>query len=768
MTTPQTQAPTPAPTPTPVPAPAPTPAATPAPAPAPAAPPAPASAPVPADPAWRNKIGVPDGGWSNLGSVDGVKGLVRSQWDAGQFWAGKAGELAAKPFSVVGAGSLAKPLLRTGAKALPLVGSVIALGMAVDDFKNGNIVGGIFNSIGVIPGPIGWIGMAAALAWDMFGDNGGTKYGLWDAPDGVATHILPAAAKEVAHLVEVDTSLTDIQKSVFGFQAGPTGTVWNSNPPAPLRLDTPEVKKALDSWLAGVATQFHDIEAALVASGEPYMEQYRQKLAPYFTAMQKMSEYSRSLTEQLGKSSDAAGDWYKAVLATNKAARMQLANNGTLDNPEAASSLTYTQQHAQEAITAANDKLSKIGGDKSLAPLAPVHRAVPARNAAENPQAGPQPNAPFIPAAALAPVTPPTPAAPASTPEKDAVKDGKDELSKMLSQLRNATPPPLGGNPLGGMGNPMGGAGLGGGTPLGGTPIGGTPLGQPVGQPLKGMPLAETRPVGDERPKQQLASARPNLSAPAENKTTETPAAAAAVAPVSDKPAPTQAGGPGTKPAGVKTPDPNTVEVKGSKVEFPNAKAAAMAHELAAGGPNNPVSLADAATKAGLVAPVPGQDPGQQVAPADAKPGDLLRAGDKDYLVLDKGKFLDFSGGKVVDASQLPKDLGPNGGYFHLRDVAGSDPGGPVSGPAPATTTFTVNQPPTAPTDAGPAAAAVQGIPANTSPAVPASTTSVGSPGVPDKGTPGHGPANAAATDTGRGGGGLSTSAKPLDPSSIK
>ena len=88
-----------------------------------------------------------------------------------------------------------------------------------------------------------------------------------------------------------------------------------------------------------------------------------------------------------------------------------------------------------------------------------------------------------------------------------------------------------------------------------------------------------------------------------------------------------------------------------------------------------------------------------------------------------------------------------------------------MSGPAPATTTFTVDQAPKVPTDASPAAA---GIPANTPPAAPSSTTSVGSPGVPDKGTPGSGPANAAATDTGRGGGGLSTSAKPLDPSSIK
>jgi hypothetical protein len=361
-----------------------------------------------------------------------------------------------------------------------------------------------------------------------------------------------------------------------------------------------------------------------------------------------------------------------------------------------------------------------------------------------------------------------------ATPAKDAAKDTgrekdtgkekeKDDLAKLLSQIGATRPPlgtPMGGNPLGGLGNPLGGSPLGG-APLGGTPMGGTPLGQSP----KGTPLAETRKLADEKPRQELAAERPKLSAPAENKTVDGPTAAPAVAPVADKPAPAQPAGPAAKPAASKPADPNTVEVKGSKVDFPNAKAAKLSQELAAGGPNNPVSLADAATKAGLIAPVPGQDPGQQVAPADAKPGDLLRAGDKDYLVLDKGKFLDFAGGKVVDASQLPKDLGPNGGYFHLRDAAGGDPSGPVSGPAPATTQFTVDQAPKVPVEASAAPAAVQGIPAGTP---PASTTSAGSPGVPDKGGPGNGPANAASTDTGRGTGGLSTSAKPLDPSAIK
>ena len=46
--------------------------------------------------------------------------------------------------------------------------------------------------------------------------------------------------------------------------------------------------------------------------------------------------------------------------------------------------------------------------------------------------------------------------------------------------------------------------------------------------------------------------------------------------------------------------------------------------------------------------------------------------------------------------------------------------------------------------------------------------TSAGSPGVPAQGPPGSGPANAAATDTGRGTGTLTSGQKPLDPSAIK
>jgi hypothetical protein len=271
--------------------------------------------------------------------------------------------------------------------------------------------------------------------------------------------------------------------------------------------------------------------------------------------------------------------------------------------------------------------------------------------------------------------------------------------------------------------------------------------------------------------------------------------AAAAAAP--EKPG---TGEPKVKSASATPEKPDTtVDVKGKKVEFPDTKTAALATELGKATPGNPASLADAATKAGLVPPVPGQDPGQQVSPPSAKAGDLLVAGDRSYMLLGNGEFLDFSNGKVVDTDQLPKDLGPKGGYFHLQDAgAGAQPG-PVSGQTPDTTTFAVSDPPKVPVDAGADVATVGGPPpgggspvgGGAPPGGPPvnggnltiaaavdpidsdddgndTVTSAGSPGVPSQGSPGSGPANAAATDTGRGTGTLTSGQRPLDPSAIK
>ena len=728
----------------------PTPPAPPAPAPAL---PAGTSPPPPTAPTiWHQRLGVPPGLLDTMKTtpMDGVKGLAKAQWDAGQHWGSKIGDLAAKPFAMVGAGSVAKPIMKVAGRALPVVGSVIAAGMALDDFKNGDIIGGIFNTIGVIPGPAGWVGMlGAALFVD---DDSGSHYGMWEAPDGVTTQMLPAAAANDANVVQVDGALTDIQKGIFGFQTGPTGTVWNSNPPAPLRLDTAEVRSALTTWLSGVAAQFAEIERTLTGSGEPYMAQYQQRLSAHLQAMAALPKLVEPAMQQLTASSDAAGEWYKAMLATNRAARTQLAQEGTLNAPDSATNLLAIQQQSQDRLTQAAQKLAGIGADTSLKPLTPISRTLPGGEAEKSAS-----ETPALPQ--VGPIPPVGAPGAAGGPVKD---EKKDDLKDFLSRLNDKAGTPLGGTPLGGM--PMG-------SPLGGG-LGGMPMGTPMaggGQPLQ---TPTPKPLTPEGAKPKLASSeRPTLAAgAAENKKlaaadklgekkadTPAPAAAAAAAPKLG-----EGSEPTPKAASAKPIPPTTVEIKGEKIQFPDAKTAALAKELANGSSTNPVSLADAATKAGLLPPVPGQDPGQQIAPADAKPGDLLTTGDRSYLLLDRDRFLDFSTGKILTAAQLPQEMGSRAGYFHLLDAGGESPQGPVSDPTPATTAWSVDQDPKVPVDPS-------GDEPVTVRASVGEGSETGSPGVPREGGPAdEAPVNAAATDTGRGAGTLSTGSKPLDTTAIK
>jgi hypothetical protein len=58
-------------------------------------------------------------------------------------------------------------------------------------------------------------------------------------PDGAATFMLPASAKDSSRVKELDALLREAQQQqVFGFQDGPEGTVWNASPPKALKLDT--------------------------------------------------------------------------------------------------------------------------------------------------------------------------------------------------------------------------------------------------------------------------------------------------------------------------------------------------------------------------------------------------------------------------------------------------------------------------------------------------------------------------------------------------
>jgi len=715
-----------------------------------------------AKPNLRDWVGAPKGNWSNHEPVSGIKGLRRAQVDSGQAVADKISRWAAGTNLVKKSPRLAELIAKNGAKTLPVIGSIAAGVAAWDDFSHGRPLAGALDVVGMIPGPIGWLAIGASFVceWNGWGELGATHYGLWDKPgpadNGNTTFMLPASAAAEVGVMESDKAITQSQKEVFGFLDGPTGTVWDANHPNPLVLNTPAVQTALITWMKDIADTFKQINNELISRNEPYMEKAQQHLQAHLSAMAKMPDNAVPITAQLDAASTAAGSWYAAVLAANSDARAALSQGSSVSDPT--SVLTNEQTKNQAAITAANDKLKAVVDGNSLGTLAPPPRlAPPQRTTAPKPGM----DQPWVP-------TPLPPAGPPLTPPPTTEKEKpKDDVSDILSKLgNNLGGSPLGGAPLGG-GMPLGGmpmGGLGGGAPLGG----GTPLAQPVPKPL----APEPKPV--------LATERNSLAGtPVENKLV--PAAAekkvdAAAAEKKDAPvvgaaAAAKPGEPAIKPAAsTKSAPDHTVDVKGKKITFPDAKTAALATELGKSAPGSPASLADAATKAGLVPPVAGQDPGQQVAPPNAKPGDLLVAGDKSYMNLGDGNFLDYSNGKVVDADQMSKDLGPKGGYFHLVDAAAGAQPGPVSGQTPDTTTFTVADTPKVPVDAGADAAptpAAASVPPGAVQA-PAGVTSAGSPGVPNQGAPGSGPANAAATDTGRGVGTLASGQKPLDPTAIK
>ena len=215
------------------------------------------------------------------------------------------------------------------------------------------------------------------------------------------------------------------------------------------------------------------------------------------------------------------------------------------------------------------------------------------------------------------------------------------------------------------------------------------------------------------------------------------------------------------------------VDVKGNKTTFPDAKTAKLAQLLSQADPTHPVSLADAASKAGLTPPVPGQDPGKQVPPADAKPGDIMVAGDKNYMLLGGGKFYDLTDYKVVGASELPQQLGDRAGYFHLADPAPGQPaaqgvpGAPAASAAPAgpVSGQTGGTPFQVPNATGAPQGPVDG---NAAPPAPGGVPAAGTPGVPKPGTAGSGPANSATTDTGVGQGLPSSEPAKLDPAAVR
>ncbi|MBE5451286.1 hypothetical protein [Mycobacteroides abscessus] len=670
----------------------------------------------------------------------------------------------------------AKGALKTAARLVPGVGAAYSAVQAYQHAKSGDYLGAALNMVGMIPGPIGWVGIAAATAWDMF-DLGGGKLGQWSEPDGSTTFILPAAAHDIGGVTALDSQLREAQQLVFSFQDGPKGRVWDSNPPEALRLDGADIKQEITAALGGISDLFAEVDRVMASAGEAYFDEYRSRLQPHLDAMAALKEQVKPFTQQLSNASDGAATAYTAVLDANRAAREQLSNDGKLSDQGPAVSFTSSVAAAGSKVIAADRNISEMFGEPAAVLTAAVATGTGTKVDPEK-KATPVQTTPV----AQTPVTPtsqtPSPTM-AETPTK--TNDPLSDLMRALNQQKPVAPttPSV----------PNLGSGLGGGSPLGNG--GGSPLSTSPSKPLdsgEGKKLDSGRDKKlddkserklDDRDKDKKeekkatplsASGTDNAKTPESKLTaTEKPGHPAAVpaqpsaAPATNPAAPTAAQGQATQPAASKE-----VDVKGNKTTFPDAKTAKMAQLLANADPAHPLSLTDAAAQAGLTPPVPGQDPGSQVAPAQAKPGDLLVSGDKKFMLLGDGKFYDLQEYKVVSADQLPQDAGSRGGYFHLNDpsptgapgtqpvsgqTAGVDqqvPGGtpPPAAPADAST-------PPKPTDPAPGAPTAGGVP------------SAGTPGAP-KPAAGGGPASAEATATGTGQSQPSPSTNALDPNAVR
>jgi hypothetical protein len=700
-----------------------------------------------------NAAGLPPDQLKNLSNhpVKGIPGLLKSQWDTGSRLTS----------GLAGAANLS-PKLVSAARFVPVLGSVAAIGMAASDFANGDYIGGTLNAIGAIPGPVGWVSLGAGFLWDAFGDE---SIEMWAKPDGTVTFMLPGAGQDISGVVETDVALTAAQRDLYSFQDGPTGTVWNSNPPNPLALNTPAVAEAARTWLTGLSELFSKVETAMQSSGEPYFEQYRARLAPHLATMADLTPACQALITQLGEVDGATAAAYSAVLEANRNLRVQLSEGGELTDAGPATALTSTLAAAATAITAANGRIA--GAFPAASPPMTPSAAARADKSLTTPAPAP---------ATLAPAAGPgagTPAKPAETAKKPT-----DDLSKLLNSLGQQKPLG-GGSPLGGGGNPLGG--MGGGSPLGG----GNPMGNGQGRKLDG---GEGRKLDDKADRKLDDKERKPLEEKSDRKlsTAGGPANSVAAAPA---PAGAPAGTPAVKPeAAAAKPGsptkPNTeVDVKGEKTDFKDPKLAKMAQLLASATPQQPMSLSDAAAASGLTPPVPHADPGRQVQPVDAKPGDILVADGKQFMLLGEGRFYDLQDFKTVGASELPQDAGSRGGYFSLNDPRDPSGGGaPVSPPAGGVPhDVPGGQPPAATVDASPTVAgapdpvdnpeAQSAPPAGSGvlPAVPPTggVPSGGTPGVPAAGN-GNGPANAGATATGNGIPEPSSRTTALDPSAVK
>ncbi|QHN16566.1 hypothetical protein [Gordonia amarae] len=708
--------------------------------------------------------------------IKGIPAIVKAEYKAGTALGEKlAGKIAGEGLLK----SASRVSLKTAGRLVPGVGTAIGVISAYKNFQQGDYVGAAINMVSAIPGPIGWVGIAASAAWEAF-DLGGNKIGQWDSPDGSTTFILPAAAHDVGGVTVLDSQLRQAQQLVFSFQDGPRGKVWDSNPPSALRLDDEKVQKEIAAALGGISDLFVEVDRVMSSAGEQYFDEYRSRLQPHLDAMAALKEQVKPFTQQLTAASDGAATAYTAVLDANRSAREQLANDSKLSDQGPASSFTSAVSAAGSQVTAADQNIANLFGEPAAVLTATVASGTGTRIDPSKKGAPVQTTPAAQTPAAVTPTSQtPTPAK-TETPQKQTT-DALGDLLRSLNQKQQTPTMPS---------TPNFGNGLGGGSPLGNT--GGSPLNSQPSKPLStdgDRKLTEpTKRKLDDKSERKLddrdkdkkeerkatplsASGTDNAKTPESKLTaTEKPGGATTVpaqpAAVSANPNPPAAQGQSAPPEQSKE-----VDVKGQKVTFPDAKTAKLASLLAAADPAHPLSLAEAAKMAGLTPPVPGQDPGSQVAPAQAKPGDLLVAGDKSYLLLGDGRFYDLTEYKVVDSSQLPQDMGSRGGYFHLNDPSPSGPAGtqPVSGQTAGVEQQVPGGTPTpaAPADATPPKPADPAPGAPAPAPAPAGAVPSASPGAPKPAASG-GPSSAEPTQTGAGQTSPSPSTSALDPSAVR
>ncbi len=704
--------------------------------------------------------------------IKGIPAIMKAEYKAGTALGEKlAGKIAGEGLLK----SASRVSLKTAGRLVPGVGTAIGVISAYKNFQQGDYVGAAINVVSAIPGPIGWVGLGASVAWEAF-DLGGNKIGQWDSPDGSTTHILPAAAHDIGGVTTLDSQLRQAQQLVFSFQDGPRGKVWDSSPPAALRLDDADIQKEITEALGGVADLFAEVDKVMSSSGEAYFEEYKTRLQPHLEAMAQLREQAKPFTQQLTAASDGAATAYTAVLDANRSAREQLANDSKLSDQGPATSFSSSVAAAVSTVDAADQNIANLFGEPAAMLTATVASGTGTRIDPSKKDQKPVQTTPVAQTPAAVTPTSQTPT-PTKTETPTKTNDPLSDLLRSLNQKQQTPSTPS---------TPNLGNGLGGGSPLG---TGGSPLTSQPSKPVdtsgdkklddgkkKGDEKKEERKLADRRDKAEEKKATPLSASQTDNKvtkpesklTTEQKPGNPTVVPAQPSASTaTNPAAPGAQGQSAPPEPSKEVDVKGQKTVFPDAKTAKLASLLAAADPAHPLSLADAAKMAGLTPPVPGQDPGSQVAPAQAKPGDLLVAGDKSYLLLGDGRFYDLAEYKVVTADQLPQDMGSRAGYFHLNDPApGAVPGTqPVSGQTPNAVDQAVPggiPSASAPTDATPKPTeAAPGAPA------PGAVPSAGTPGAP-KPAAGGGPASAESTQTGTGQTSPSPSTSALDPSAVR